>query len=99
MILCRRGLKLDRDGTHRLLRLLNTGFNLLKSALDLIVDNVDLLFPYDGNRGLGSELLRARPPHSPVPSHTILGARVGEGPWEKCPNIGIKRKPWSWEIA
>ena len=55
--------------THRLLGFLNAGLNLLYGGLEVIVDEVDLIFVDDGDGGLGGELFGARPPHSPVPSH------------------------------
>lgn len=79
---------MDRGGngnnTHRFFRLLNTSFNLLEGILDLVVDDVDLMFPNDRDRGLGGELFWARPPHTPVPSHAnFWGAKrattMGEG--------------------
>ena len=95
----RDGLKLaGGNSTHGLLGLLNTCFNLLYTILQFILDDVDLMFPDDGNGCFGSELFRARPPHSPVPSHE-LGRVLGGGPRPKGPEIRIKRKPWSCRFA
>lgn len=66
---------MGENTTHRLLRLLDTGLNLLKGILDLILDKIYLMFADYGDGGLGGELFRARPPHTPVPSHTNFGAR------------------------
>lgn len=62
-------------GTHRLLRLLHAGLNLLQGILDLVINDINVLLSDYGDRGLGGELFWARPPHSPVPSHPNFGAR------------------------
>ena len=67
---CRSGGSPKKEkGTHRFLSLFDASFNLLESALDLIIDDFDILLSDYGDGSLGGEFLGACPPHNPVPSH------------------------------
>ena len=77
--------------TYRLFGLLHAGLNLLKGILDFVIDEIYLVLTDYGDGGLGGELFRARPPHSPVPSHANFGRGKGQPPWARGGKIGIRR--------
>lgn len=59
----------------RFFSLFYASLDLLKRRLDILVNGIYLILPDYGNGRLRSEFLRARPPHTPVPSHEKLGTR------------------------
>jgi hypothetical protein len=77
--------------TYRFFGLFNTRLDLLEGGLDIFLDEVYLVLPHYGDGRLGGELLWARPPHTPVPSHVEFGTRWRAQPCETGVKISIRR--------
>lgn len=65
----------EKENTYRFFGLFNASLDLLERGLDILVDGIYLILPDYGDGRLRSEFLRARPPHTPVPSHMNFGTR------------------------
>jgi hypothetical protein len=69
------GMKGKKENTYGFFGLFNASLDLLERGLDILIDSIYLILPDYGDGRLRSEFLRARPPHTPVPSHMNFGTR------------------------